>query len=292
MDHERFDRQLRLFGRAGQERIAESYVTIVGNGGTGAHAGQQLAFLGVRRFGLIDADHATKSSRNRLIGMQPDDAAAKTPKVEILARLIREIEPEVEITTVNDTYLSDRGEAELAKATAILGCVDRDGARLLLNEFACAYDKPYFDVATDTDVDGERVTFGGRLMVRTGSEACLYCMDLLDRQAVRRDLSSPERRKEEDKMYGVNRDALDETGPSVVSLNGTLVSLAVTEFMVFTTGVPRPPKRLLRYDGLRGIVNEPKDPPLPDCPYCSQTGDGDRVDWRRHIRAGLGRWVR
>ena len=77
MDHERFDRQLRLFGRAGQERIAESYVAIVGNGGTGVHAGQSLAFLGVRKFGLIDADHATKSSRNRLIGMRPDDAAAQ-----------------------------------------------------------------------------------------------------------------------------------------------------------------------------------------------------------------------
>jgi molybdopterin/thiamine biosynthesis adenylyltransferase len=292
MDHERFDRQLRLFGRAGQERIAESYVTIVGNGGTGAHAGQQLAFLGVKEFGLIDADHATKSSRNRLIGMRPDDAKNETPKVKIVERLIREIEPDAEITTVHDTFLSAAGEAELDKATAIFGCVDRDGARLLLNEFATAYDKPFFDVATDTDMDGDRVTFGGRLMVRTGSEACLYCMDLLDRQAVRRDLSSPERRAEVEKMYGVNRDGLGETGPSVVFLNGTLVSLAVTEFMVFVTGVPRLPKRLLRYDGLRGIVLEPKDPPLHDCPYCTRTGDGDRVDWRRHIRAGLGKWVR
>jgi molybdopterin/thiamine biosynthesis adenylyltransferase len=292
VDQERFDRQLRLFGRAGQERIAESYVTIVGNGGTGAHAGQQLAFLGVRNFGLVDADHATKSSRNRLIGMRADDEKNKTPKVKIVEQLIREIEPDAEITTVHDTFLSEAGEAELAKATAIFGCVDRDGARLLINEFACAYDKPFFDVATDTDTDGDRVTFGGRLMVRTCPEACLYCLDLLDRQAVRRDLSSPERRAEEDKMYGVHRDGLGEAGPSVVSLNGTLVSLAVTEFMVLVTGVPRPPKRVLRYDGFRGIVLELKDPPLPDCPYCTQTGKGDAVDWRRHIRAGLGTWVR
>jgi hypothetical protein len=129
-------------------------------------------------------------------------------------------------------------------------------------------------------------------MIRTDGHACLYCMDLLDRAAVRRDLSSPERREEEDKMYGVSRDALGEAGPSVVSLNGIIASLAVTEFMIWKTGVPRLPKRLLRYDGVRGIVNEPKDPPQPDCPYCTQTGDGDRVDWQRHIRAGLGRWVR
>jgi hypothetical protein len=117
-------------------------------------------------------------------------------------------------------------------------------------------------------------------------------MDLLDRQAVRRDLTSPERREEEDAMYGVRRDALGDRGPSVVALNGILAALAVTEFMVFATGVPRAPKRLLRYDGARGIVNEPRDPPRPDCPYCTQAGKGDAVDWRRHVRVGLDRWVR
>jgi hypothetical protein len=73
---------------------------------------------------------------------------------------------------------------------------------------------------------------------------------------------------------------------------GTLASLAVVEFMVFVAGVPRPPKRLLRYDGNRGVVIEPRDPPNPDCPYCTQACAGDAVDWWRHIRARLGRWVR
>jgi molybdopterin/thiamine biosynthesis adenylyltransferase len=292
MDLERFDRQLLLFGQAGQEKIADTRVTIAGLGGTGSHIAQQLTFLGVREFGLIDADHATKSSRNRLIGMRPADVAAKTPKVIIAERMIREIEPDADIAVVNDTFLSEAGAAELARGSVIFGCMDRDGARLLLNEFACAYNRPYFDIATDTDKDGDRVTFGGRLMVRTGNDACLYCMDLLDSRAIRRDLSSPERRDEEDAMYGVRRDGLGERGPSVVALNGILASIAVTEFMVFVTGVPRKPKRLLRYDGSRGIVNEPRDPPQPGCPYCTQVGKGHSVDWFRHVRAGLGRWVR
>jgi molybdopterin/thiamine biosynthesis adenylyltransferase len=292
MDLERFDRQLLLFGHAGQERIADTRVTIAGLGGTGSHTAQQLAFLGVRKFGLIDADHATKSSRNRLIGMRPSDIAAKTPKVTIAERMVREIEPDADITIVNDTFLSEAGAAELARASVIFGCVDGDGARLLLNEFACAYNRPYFDIATDTNKTVDGVTFGGRLMVRSGGDACLYCMDLLDKVAVHRDLTSPERRGEEDAMYGFRRDTLSDRGPSVVSLNGTLASIAVTEFMLFVTGVPRPPKRVLRYDGLRGIVNEPKDPARPDCPFCTQSGTGDAVDWPRHLRAGLGRWVR
>ncbi len=293
MDLDRFDRQLLLFGEAGQQRIAQTYVTIVGLGGTGSHVAQQLTLLGVHKFGLVDADHATKSSRNRVIGMGPSDVAAKTPKVIIAERLIHEIDPEAEVTTVHDTFLSAAGAAETAKASVIFGCMDRDGARLLLNEFACAFDVPYFDIATDTEKDGTgRVNFGGRLMVRKGPDACLYCMDLLDREAVKRDLSSPERRDEDDRMYGVRHDGLSDRGPSVVALNGILASLAVSEFMVFVTGVPRKPKRLLRYDGNRGIIIEPKDSPKPGCPYCTQTGSGIGVDWQRHIRAGLGCWVR
>jgi molybdopterin/thiamine biosynthesis adenylyltransferase len=292
MDLERFDRQLLLFGKRGQEKIADTHVTITGLGGTGSHAAQQLTLMGVRRFSLIDADYATESSRNRLIGMRLSDVAAKTPKVLIAERMIREIEPDAAVTVVNDTFLSEAGAVEMARASVIFGCLDRDGARLLLNEFACAYNRPYFDIATDTEDNGGRVTFGGRLMVRTNTYGCLYCLDLLDRQAVRRDLTSPERRDEENQMYGVPRDGLGNRGPSVVSLNGILASIAITEFMVFVTGVARRPVSLLRYDGIRGIVNEPKDAPRPDCPYCTETGVGDAADWRRHIRAGLGRWVR
>lgn len=292
MDLERFDRQLLLFGREGQEKIAATRVAIVGNGGTGSHAAQQLGYFGVRDFGLIDADIATKSSLNRLVGATPEDVEAKRPKVLIARRTILAVEPEAHVTPVVDTFLSDAGAAVLAQSDMIFSCVDRDGARLLLAEFACAYDKPLFDLATDTHRDGGRVSFGGRLMVRRNGEGCPYCLDLLDPEAVRRDLSSPERRAEEDAMYGVRRDALGERGPSVVSLNGIIASLAVTEFLVLVTGMARPLKRLLRYDGLRGIVLESKDAPRPDCPYCSQTGKGDAVDWHRHIRAGLGGWVR
>jgi molybdopterin/thiamine biosynthesis adenylyltransferase len=292
MDTERFDRQLLLFGVAGQEKIGDTYATIVGTGGTGSHLAQQLAYLGVRRFGLIDADHATASSRNRVIGIRPSDVIENTPKVAIAKRMIQEIEPAAEIDIVDDSFLSDAGANVLAKASVVFGCVDRDGARLLVNEFACAYDLPFFDIATDTERVGDRVTFGGRLIIRLNSSACLYCTDALDRLAVKHDLTSPERQSEEGAMYGVRRESLGDRGPSVVALNGILASIAVTEFMVFVTGVPRNPKQSLRYDGIRGIVIEPRDAPKPDCPYCAQTGNGDAIDWRRHIRAGLGRWVR
>src|SRR2546430_1634402 len=55
----RYDRQTRLFGMAGQERIGDFKVAIVGLGGVGSHVAQQLAYLGTKRFILIDADIVT-----------------------------------------------------------------------------------------------------------------------------------------------------------------------------------------------------------------------------------------
>lgn len=292
MGEERFDRQMLLFGREGQRRVADTSVAIVGLGGTGSHVAQQLAFLGVRKYALVDADVVTKTSLNRLIGTTPADATDSTHKVEVAARTIRAIELEADIAEVTESFVSDLGQSALAGADVVFGCVDRDGARLLLTEYACAYDRPYIDLATDTHRDGLGVGFGGRVAVRFGAPGCPFCLDLLDPAAVQRDLTPPERREEEDGMYGVQRDALGERGPSVVSLNGIVASIAVTEFMLAVTEFARQPKRLLRYDGRRGIVVESKDEPRPGCPFCSAAGKGDAIDWGRHIRAGLGRWVR
>lgn len=53
---ERFDRQILLFGEEGQEKLAAATVAIVGVGGLGSHVVQQLAYLGIRRFLLVDGE--------------------------------------------------------------------------------------------------------------------------------------------------------------------------------------------------------------------------------------------
>ena len=292
MDTERFHRQILLFGPEGQKKIAATRAAIVGVGGTGSHIVQQLAYLGVRQFQLIDADIVTPTSLNRLIGALPADIAARTPKVHVAERLIRGIDPSLAVNVVADTFVSRLGAAALEEANVVFGCVDTDGARLLLTEWATAFDRPYLDVATDTLPDGD---FGGRLVVSVAGGGCPYCMDELDQEAIHRSLAPPERRDEEDALYGVPRSALAEHGPSVVCLNGVLASLAVMEFIILVTGHLRKPKALQRYHGRKGIVTtlaeQPPEQQRP-CPYCSKRGTADRAEWMRHVRAGLGKWVR
>jgi hypothetical protein len=99
-------------------------------------------------------------------------------------------------------------------------------------------------------------------------ERCPFCMDLLNQDAMRRDSLPPEARADYDRIYGISKAHLAGGGPSVVSINGVVASLAVTELMVGVTGL-RPPQPLLTYRADRGVVRASMDKPAPGCPYCS-----------------------
>src|SRR5438270_4399266 len=94
MTEGRYSRNIALFGSEGQQRIAATSTLIVGLGGLGSHVAQQLAYLGVVNFSLVDADIVSTSNLNRLVGAEPADVAA--PKVDIAGRMIEAIQPQAE----------------------------------------------------------------------------------------------------------------------------------------------------------------------------------------------------
>ncbi len=286
MNHDRFHRQELLFGREGQECLRNLHVALVGLGGLGSHVVQQLAYLGVRRYKLIDRDRVGLSNMNRLIGATPDDAAAKRPKTEVAARLIKAIEPDALLEQIDRSFISPEGFAALRSVDVVIGGVDRHGARFVLNEFCAAYRRPYLDLATDVDV--EQGTFGGHILYARGQDGCLYCLGLLDENEVNADLETDAQREERERIYGIRREALDSAGPAVVSVNGVVASLGVTELMREVTGMSTA-KRHLEYRGQDGKVLLDTTAPPGDCFYCMGLyGQGDAVDLDRYLRVGLG----
>lgn len=83
-----------------------------------------------------------------------------------------------------------------------------------------------------------------------------------------RSAMTPEQRADDDRIYGVPESALGDTGPSVVSVNGVVASLGVTEFMAWATGL-RDPVRHLVYRGEQGHVRINTDEPAAGCYYCT-----------------------
>lgn len=287
MKNERFNRNEGFFGREGQERIAASRVAVVGIGGLGTHIVQQLALLGVGHLALIDDEELDVTNRNRYVGARYDDPIPGTPKVDIGERIIQAIDLDIRVDKVSDSLVSESAFNAVIDADHVFGCLDNEGSRLILTELCAAYSRPYFDIASDIPPDNV-LDYGGRVCVAWDGNGCLVCLNVLDIAEAQIDLLNPDARRNRDAIYGIKRELLGESGPSVVSINGVIASLAVTEFMVAVTGI-RPPQRILNYYGQRAVVTVSKDAPGPDCYYCKGLrGRGDAVDVQRYIRNDVG----
>jgi sulfur-carrier protein adenylyltransferase/sulfurtransferase len=93
----RYSRHLSLpeVGVAGQRRLRQARVLIVGAGGLGAPLGLYLAAAGIGTIGIVDHDAVEDSNLQRQV--IHSTAAVGTPKVESAARRLRELNPSVEI---------------------------------------------------------------------------------------------------------------------------------------------------------------------------------------------------
>ena len=264
---DRFERQRALFGDDGQERLSNSKVAVVGAGGLGSFVAMELAYLGVGQIAIIDADQLERSNRNRLVGTWDSHEDGET-KVSIAHQLIERIDPNIMVESIPEKF-SDAAALEAIKnADYVFGCVDSDGVRLGLNEFVCSEDLRLVDAASDTLADGDVLAYGGRVCCVFPETGCLVCLHVLDPNRIRAELDTPEQQADKKSIYGVDRENLGESGPSVVSVNGVVASLAVTEFMVAATGL-RASFTKLEYLGHRGVVLQSHDRGDPQCYFCS-----------------------
>jgi hypothetical protein len=265
-DDDRFSRNVALFGREGQRRIREQRVGVIGLGGLGSHVAQQLSYLGAGDLTYVDDDVVTASSLNRVVTAVESDPG-ETAKIEAAARMTGAVMRTAIVTTVRAKLQARDALDALIRCTSIFGCLDDDLSRVALIELCARNQIPFFDLATDTGRDESGPWYGGRVLFSGNGERCPSCMDLLDQQAMARAGMSDEQRDVDDRLYGVERDLLDATGPAVVSLNGIVASLGVMEWMVWITGL-REPRSLLEYRGRAGVVFANTDAPVEGCYYC------------------------
>lgn len=185
--------------------------------------------------------------------------------------MIETIQPGAEVVVIFGGVESPEVATEFSDCDVAFGCFDNDLARLVLTKLSMQSELTYFDLATDTGEDEAGLWFGGRLAVSVRNNQCLLCMKLLDQREIARVRMNDQELEEQQRIYGVEKSALNGTGPSVISLNGVVGSIAVTEFMAWITGI-RGPKAHLVYHGEDGGVRVNMDPPEPNCFYCHGLG--------------------
>jgi len=92
---EAFSRHSGLISPEQQQKLRHSCVAIAGMGGVGGCHLATLARLGITRFRIADPDHYDVANTNRQYGAK--SSTVGEPKVEVMSKIARDINPEIEI---------------------------------------------------------------------------------------------------------------------------------------------------------------------------------------------------
>jgi molybdopterin/thiamine biosynthesis adenylyltransferase len=268
-----YDRSVRAFGREGQAAIGSMRFGIVGLGGTGSFVAQELAHLGATNLVLLDFDRVERSNLNRLIGASGD--AVGKPKVEVAAQNVRSIRRDIAAEAIVGDVLRAADAARLLGCDLIFCCTDSHGSRAVLNQLSYQYMIPVIDMGVRIQVvDGRVADIAGRVQMLGPGLPCLVCNGFLDPEQVRRDLLTDEARARDPYIVGAS-----EPQPAVVSLNGTVASMAVTMMLATVTGMPSSARHQVLI-GMRGMVRAIDSVAEPGCVICSLRGTLGRGDTR------------
>lgn len=272
IDNPRAARQVALLGLDGQAAISVLRVAVVGAGGTGSHVVQALAYLGVTDIRVFDDDIVEESNLNRMVTAGHADVGA--PKNLVTQTHVSRIDPNITITPL-PAVTPNSDHPELIDTDLIIGCLDHDGPRDLLNQFALDNATPYIDLATGVDTSIRPPVVGGRVILVSPGSPCLHCHHELDPAEITRWAKNSEQ-KDLDRRHGYGTGL---PNASVVHLNGITVYSAITELTAWVAGT-RAPAQYLDIDLSGYLATDPSNPGVrvtprhpitanPNCFACS-----------------------
>jgi hypothetical protein len=264
-----YERQIRMFGKKGQEELANCHVGIIGLGGIGSMVAEYLARLGVGSFCLIDDDLVEETNLSRIVGASASDVKNGVSKIAVAERVILQSNPSAKI----DLVLKDVARESVAKALSncdyLFLAADSMRARLVFNALVHQYLIPGVQLGSKIRADSAghlTEVMSANRPVRPG-RACLWCNQLIDPSQLAKEAKTEEERKSQ--AYGV-----EEPNPSVISLNSISAGHAVNDFLLDYLNL-RPDGGQTYYEHFhftnrRRIVVEPRRD--LDCSECSRSG--------------------
>ena len=246
---ERYARQLRLpqVGEAGQLKLAEASIVLLGAGGLGAPAALYLAAAGVGRLTLIDDDRVERSNLHRQVIHA--DARVGMPKTESARITLAALNPRVKVETHNERLRADNVERLLSGHDLVVDGADNFPARYLLAAATRRLNLPM--------VYGAVERFTGQVGVfdpRRSDSPCYRC------------------------LFPEPPDAADAPNCSEAGVLGVLPGivglLQATEALKLILGIGEPlVGRLLSFDALAMRFRETRLPRDPACPGCGATAE-------------------
>jgi adenylyltransferase/sulfurtransferase len=149
-----------------QETVRNATVLVVGAGALGNEVLKNLALMGIGRIIVADFDTIEDSNLSRSVLFRTEDRGR--PKAEVAAEAVRALNPDVQVMAWNGDVNYELGLGVFRHVDAVVGCLDNREARLSLNRFSWAVDRPWIDGAIQELMGIVRV-------FRPGEGACYEC---------------------------------------------------------------------------------------------------------------------
>jgi sulfur-carrier protein adenylyltransferase/sulfurtransferase len=241
----RYSRHLLIpeIGEAGQRRLLESSVLLIGAGGLGSPASLYLAAAGVGTLGIVDDDVVDESNLQRQIAHSTQRLG--DPKVDSARDTLTALNPDVDVKTYNERLSSENVDRILAEGwDVIVDGADNFPTRYLVNDASVWHGIPV--------VHGSIYRFEGQATVfQPGAGPCYRCL-----------FPTP---------------PPPELAPSCAEggvlgvLPGVIGSLQANEAIKLVAGIGEPlVGRLLLFDALSATFTEVALRRDPDCPVCGE----------------------
>jgi molybdopterin/thiamine biosynthesis adenylyltransferase len=137
---ERYRRNLGTIGPAGQSKLLDACVAVIGAGGLGGYVIEGLARMGLGKLILVDGDRYVENNLNRQLGCS--EAVLGQFKAQVMNRRVAEVNSAVEMV-VHTAWLSEENAASLVQGTQVLvDALDNLPTRLVLQHIAARLDIP------------------------------------------------------------------------------------------------------------------------------------------------------
>lgn len=128
---DQFARSAPLYGEEGMARLRSARVAVFGIGGVGGYAAEALVRSGVGSIDLFDNDVVGETNLNRQIVAL--HSTLGQPKVDVMAQRLRDIAPDVQVTTHAMFYLPENADTiDLTRYDIVLDAVDTVTAKMEL----------------------------------------------------------------------------------------------------------------------------------------------------------------
>jgi len=165
----RYDRQMRIpgWGEGGQRKLGSRTLIVAGAGGLGSITSMLLCSAGLGHLRIVDGDVVEQSNLNRQLLHWPVDIGR--PKVESGEEKLGDMNPGIEVESLNCRIVEDNVDSILRGADGIIDALDDFETRYLLNRAALERGIPFFHGSV-YGLEGRATT------VIPGITPCLRCI--------------------------------------------------------------------------------------------------------------------